>query len=462
MRSTYLPFALPDIDNEELLEIKDSLSTNWITTGPKVNQFEKAFAEIVGASYAIAVNSGTAAMHLSLEASGLTTEDIVVTTPYTFAASAEVIRYFNATPLFVDIDPVTLNLDPQKVLKAIDRLGEKQDNLKAILPVHIGGHPCDLDAIYEISDRYGLAVVEDAAHALPAKYRGRMIGSKKIPKKRLPDTRYQIPEEKQMPDSGSEGEILHLESSIQYPEGKGVEIRNLESGIRHLGSDGGGEGGERRFVCYSFYATKPLTTGEGGMIVTENEELAERCRIMSLHGMSRDAWKRYSEEGDWYYEIVAPGYKYNMTDIAAGMGLVQLKKLDRMYQRRKWIAEKYNQAFGEFAELEAPMSRPEIEHAWHLYILRLNLDQLEINRNQFIDELKKRNIGTSVHFIPLHIHPYYRETYGYKPNDFPVAYQQYQRVISLPIYSKMSDRDVLDVIEAVEDIVVKHRKGKVY
>ena len=198
------------------------------------------------------------------------------------------------------------------------------------------------------------------------------------------------------------------------------------------------------------------------MIVTEDKELAERCRIMSLHGMSRDAWKRYSEEGDWYYEIVAPGYKYNMTDIAAGMGLAQLKKLDRMFQRRKWIAEKYNQAFGEFAELETPAVKPEIEHAWHLYLLRLNLAQLEINRNQFIEELKKRNIGVSVHFIPLHIHPYYRETYGYKPEDFPVAYEQYLRVISLPIYSKMSDRDVLDVIEAVGDVVGRYRKGKVY
>ena len=445
MRTTFLPFALPDLDNEELLEIKDSLSTNWITTGPKVNQFEKEFAEVVGASFAIAVNSCTAAMHLSLEASGLTAEDIVVTTPYTFAASAEVIRYFNATPLFVDIDPETLNLDPQKVLATIDRLGERQGKVKAILPVHIGGYPCDLDEIYGIANRYVLAVIEDAAHALPTRYKGKLIGSGKLKigevPMQMPDARYQMPEKRQIPEEKRQIPDRRLEGDVRDPA----------SGIRYP-----------RFVCFSFYATKPLTTGEGGMIVTEDKELAERCRIMSLHGMSRDAWKRYSEEGDWYYEIVAPGYKYNMTDIAAGMGLAQLKKLDRMFQRRKWIAEKYNQAFGEFAELETPAVKPEIEHAWHLYLLRLNLAQLEINRNQFIEELKKRNIGTSVHFIPLHIHPYYRETYGYKPEDFPVAYEQYLRVISLPIYSKMSDRDVLDVIEAVGDVVGRYWKGKVY
>ena len=448
MRTTFLPFALPDIDNEELLEIKDSLSTNWITTGPKVNQFEKEFAEVVGASFAIAVNSGTAAMHLSLEASGLTAEDIVVTTPYTFAASAEVIRYFNATPLFVDIDPETLNLDPQKVLATIDRLGERQGKVKAILPVHIGGYPCDLDEIYVIANRYDLSVVEDAAHALPTKYKGRIIGAGGNEKRQIPED--QMPE-RQMP----EGQI----PDARYQMTEKRQIRRVD---RHLEGKGSAAGSGIRFTCFSFYATKSLTTGEGGMIVTEDKELAQRCRIMSLHGMSRDAWKRYTEEGDWYYEIVASGYKYNMTDIAAGMGFAQLKKLDRMFQRRIWIAERYNQAFGEFAELEAPTVKPEGEHAWHLYILRLNLAQLEINRNQFIEELKKRNIGVSVHFIPLHIHPYYRETYGYKPEDFPVAYEQYQRVISLPIYSKMSDRDVLDVIEAVGDVVGRYRKGKVY
>lgn len=449
MRTSFLPFALPDIDNEELLEIKDSLSTNWITTGPKVKQFEKEFAKVVGASHAIAVNSGTAAMHLSLEAGGLEQDDIVITSPFTFAASAEVIRYFNAIPLFVDIDAETLNFDPQEALETIDRLSEKQNKVKAILPVHIGGYPCDLDEIYEIASRYHLAVVEDAAHALPTRYSWRLVGS---------GVNYKLlGKSEQIPEGG-----------YQMPDETKGGIRNPESGIRDQVLEDGVSSGFRspvsypRFVCFSFYATKPLATGEGGMIVTENKELAERCRIMSLHGMSRDAWKRYDEDGDWYYEIVAPGYKYNMTDIAAGMGLVQLSKLNRMWERRKWIASRYNQAFSEYPELQIPVEQPEHEHAWHLYILRLNLDQLEINRNQFILELKKRNIGTSVHFIPLHIHPYYRETYGYQPEDFPVAYEQYQRVISLPIYSKMTDQDVHDVVDAVGEVVERFRKRKMF
>ncbi|MEX0599325.1 MAG: DegT/DnrJ/EryC1/StrS family aminotransferase, partial [Rhodothermales bacterium] len=211
---------------------------------------------------------------------------------------------------------------------------------------------------------------------------------------------------------------------------------------------------------FSFYATKPITTGEGGMICTDNEEWAERCRIMSLHGISRDAWKRYSSEGSWYYEIVAPGYKYNMTDIAAAIGLVQLKKAERMWARRRDIATRYSEVFQNEPALQIPYDRPDCQHAWHLYMLRLNLERLEIDRAQFIEEMKARNIGTSVHFIPLHIHPYYRETYGYEPEDFPVAYHEYLREVSLPIYSRMTDDDVADVIEAVLDVVSTFSKRK--
>ena len=212
------------------------------------------------------------------------------------------------------------------------------------------------------------------------------------------------------------------------------------------------------FTCFSFYATKPPTTGEGGMICTENDAWAERCRVMSLHGISKDAWNRYTAQGSWYYEIIAPGYKYNMPDIAAALGLAQLRKVERMWARRAEIARRYTQAFSDLSELEVPTARPDGQHAWHLYLLRLHASRLRISRNQFIEELKARNIGTSVHFIPLHLHPHYRKTYGYQPDDFPIAHREYQRVISLPIYSRMSDQDVEDVIHAVADVVSHYRR----
>jgi dTDP-4-amino-4,6-dideoxygalactose transaminase len=325
-------------------------------------------------------------MHLALEAIGLQRGDEVITTPYTFAATAEVVRYFDARPVLVDVDQCSLNMRADLIEAAIT------ERSRAIIPVHIAGLPTDLDGIQQIARRYHLAVIEDAAHAFPSRYKGRMVGS-------LSD-----------------------------------------------------------FTCFSFYATKTLTTGEGGMICTDNPAWAERCRIMALHGISKDAWKRYTAEGSWYYEIIAPGYKYNMTDIAAAMGLVQLRKAEVMWRRRSQIAQLYNEAFSALPELQTPHDRDDCQHAWHLYMLRLNLERLRIDRAQVLEALKRRKIGASVHFIPLHLHPYYRETYGYRPADFPVAYREYQREISLPIYSRMSDADVWDVIEAVGDIVRQGRR----
>lgn len=385
MRNNFLPFALPDIDDTELQQIKEALDSGWITTGPKAHQFEAEFAAAVGARHAIAVNSCTAAMHLALEAIGLQRGNEVITTPYTFAATAEVIRYFDARPVFVDVDERCLNMRADLLEAAVT------GRTRAVMPIHVAGLPADLDAIHEIAGRHGLPVIEDAAHAFPTKYKDRMVG-------------------------------------------------NLSD-----------------LTCFSFYATKTLTTGEGGMICTEDEALAERCRIMALHGISKDAWKRYTAEGSWYYEIAAPGYKYNMTDIAAAMGLAQLHKAERMWRRRQEIAAQFNQAFGGLPQLQVPHDRTDCQHAWQLYMLRLNLQGLRISRAEFIEELKRHNIGVSVHFIPLHIHPYYRETYGYRPEDFPVAYREYQREISLPIYSKMSDADVSDVIDAVTKIVDTHK-----
>ena len=383
-RQSFLPFALPDVDNAELFQIKEALESGWVTTGPKTRQFEAEFASAVGAKHAIAVNSCTAAMHLALEAIGLRRGDEVITTPYTFAATAEVVRYFDARPIFVDVDARTFNMRPDLLEASIT------PRTKAIIPIHIAGLPAEMDDILEVATRHNLPVIEDAAHAFPTHYKGRIIGSLS------------------------------------------------------------------QFTCFSFYATKTLTTGEGGMICTDNDEWAERCRIMALHGISKDAWKRYTAEGSWYYEIIAPGYKYNMTDIAAAMGLAQLQKAERMRDRRRAIAEQFNRVFRELPAVQIPDDRDDCQHAWHLYMLRLNLNHLDIDRARFADELKQRNIGVSVHFIPLHLHPYYRETYGYQPEDFSVAYHEYLREVSLPIYSKMSDADVKDVIEAVLEIVQAH------
>ena len=382
----FIPFALPDIERSEIDLVTQVLQSGWITTGNRTREFEAAFAQAVGAKHAAAVNSCTAAMHLALEALGLERGDEVITSPYTFAATAEVIRYFDARPVLVDVDGRCLNIDPGGIERAIT------PKTKAILPIHIAGLPAEMDEIGAIAARHGLPVIEDAAHAFPTSYRGRPIGS------------------------------------------------------------------ISKVTCFSFYATKTITTAEGGMICTDDDEIAERCRIMSLHGISRDAWKRYTAEGSWYYEIVAPGFKYNMTDVAAALGLGQLRRAEGMWARRREIADRYNRAFSASTHLQTPHDRTDCRHAWHLYMLRLNLDRLAIDRAVFIEELRKRGIGASVHFIPLHIHPYYRETYGYSENDFPVAHREFQREVSLPIYSKMSDEEVNRVISAVLEIAELHSR----
>lgn len=379
MRDHFLPFALPDTDESEVTAVSEVIRSGWLTTGKHVRAFEAAFAELVGAKHAIAVNSCTAAMHLVLEAIGIKAGDRVLTTPYTFAATAEVIRYLGAHPVFVDVLPDSFNIDPAKIAAKL-----RDEKISAIIPVHVAGEPCDLDAIRDVAG--GIPVIEDAAHALPARLGGRIVGS--------------ISE----------------------------------------------------FACFSFYATKTLSTGEGGMITTNDTVAADRCRIMSLHGISRDAWKRYTAEGSWAYEIIAPGFKYNLTDIAGAMGMVQLGKLDVMWRRRAEIARRYDAAFAKTSVLQLPARHPENQHAWHLYMLRVDNERVRGGRDRFIDELRRRNIGASVHFIPLHLHPYYRDTYGYRAEDFPVATREYSREISLPIYSRMSDTEVEDVIEAVLEV----------
>lgn len=396
MRETFLNFSPPSIGAEEINEVVDTLRSGWITTGPKTKRFEQEFAETVGAPASLAVNSGTAAMHVALAALGVGAGDAVITTPMTFVSSVHVIEQVGAQPIMVDVEPDTLNIDPARVAEAIDAARRQGLRVKGILPVHLYGHPCDMNRLIELAREHDLAIVDDAAHALPARHDGRMIGSFAKP-----------------------------------------------NGVRVL-------------TCFSFYATKNLTTGEGGML-TGPANLIDEARIWSLHGMSRDAWDRYSANGSWYYEVIRPGFKYNLTDIQAALGLQQLRKLKVFQARRQEIAHEYNESFSKFTELSCPITRPNVEHAWHLYVLRLNLEQLRITRNEFIEELKQRQIGASVHFIPVHLHPYYRDKYGFQPGDFPVAFNEFQRIISLPLHPRLTARDVHDVIAAVEEIVVKFK-----
>lgn len=372
------------IGEEEIAEVVDTLRSNWITTGPKTRQFETDFAAYLQAPGALALSSCTAALHTALVSARVGPGDEVITTPMTFAASVNVIEHVGARPVLVDVEPDTLNLDPRAVDAAVTA------RTRAILAVHYAGHPADLDPLCAIADARKCILVEDAAHALPARYRGRPIGSRGNP------------------------------------------------------------------TAFSFYATKNLTTAEGGMLTAAPEFLAQ-ARIVGLHGMNRDAWKRYAQGGSWYYEVLLPGFKYNMTDIQAALGLWQLRKLARFQQRRAEIVDQYNRAFGDEPALELPVSRAEVEHAWHLYVLRLRLDALSIDRNRFIQELAARNIGTSVHFIPIHLHPYYRDRYRFSPASFPVAYANYERMLSLPLAPRLSDGDVSDVIEAVRDVVRSFR-----
>ncbi len=381
IRNTFLQPFKHSIGEEEINEVVNTLKSDWITTGPKTFKFEEMFSESVNSKYAIAVNSCTAALHLSLAACGIEDRDEVITTPLTFAATSEVIIHQNAKPIFVDIEKETFNIDPAKIEEKITK------KTKAIIPVHYGGHACAMDEIITIANDYDLMVIEDAAHAIGTKYKDKNIGN--------------------------------------------------------IGD----------MTCFSFYATKNLTTAEGGMITTNDEELAEKARILSLHGISKDAWNRYSSEGSWYYEILFPGFKYNMSDLQASIGIHQLDKLDHMQKRREEIANIYNNSFKDIPQIFIPTVKSYTTHAWHLYPLLINTDLLKINRNEFIEALKAENIGTSVHFIPLHLHPYYKERYGFKRGDFPNAEDIFDHEISLPLYPRMTDEDVFDVVYAVRQLI---------
>ena len=389
----FLPFALPEIGEEEIAEVVDTLRSGWVTTGPKARRFEADFSAFLGDGkggqsgdglHSIAVNSATAGLHLALEALGIGPGDEVITTTHTFTATAEVVRYLGADVKLVDIDPATLNIDPAAVEAAIT------PRTKLIMPVHYAGLAADMQSLLAIARKHGLKVVEDAAHALPTTIGGQTVGT--------------------------------------------------------LGSDA---------TVFSFYANKTITTGEGGMLVTRDPALAERARVMRLHGMNRDAFDRFTATvPSWYYEVVAPGFKYNLTDIAAALGIHQLKRVRGFQQRRAQIAALYEAAFADLPLIPAPRPLNGDMHAWHLYVLRL-ADGAGVERNLFIERLFKAGIGCSVHYIPLHLHPYWRDRYALGAAQFPHSQHAYERMVSLPLYTRMSDGDVQRVVQAVRAALVR-------
>ena len=412
-RDSFLPFSLPTIGDEEIAEVVDSLRSGWVTTGPKTKRFEDQFRDYVSSKHAIAVNSCTAGLHIALTALGIGPGDEVIVPTLTFCSTSNVVVHLGAKPVLVDVGE-DFNVKPECIKAAIT------PHTKAIMPVHFGGQACELEAIYDTALRHNLPIVEDAAHAVGSTYHGYKIGSDAI-------------------------QVSSPKPQVTGPNPAADDLRPVTCSVRHA-------------TVFSFYATKNMTTGEGGMITTADDELAEWMRSLSLHGMSKDAWKRYTTAGSWYYEVVAPGYKDNMTDIQAAMGIHQLRKLDGFIEARQKYTRMYDEAFTQMPELETPVIRPDRNHVYHLYAIRLCLEQLTIDRAQFIEELKARNIGSSVHFIPVHLHPYYQQTFGYKKGDLPQAEYLYERIVSLPLFPKMTEEDVQDVIVAVKAILHEKRR----
>ncbi|HWX21803.1 MAG TPA: DegT/DnrJ/EryC1/StrS family aminotransferase [Candidatus Binatia bacterium] len=392
-----IPFHKPSIGQPEIEEVVDCLKSGWLTTGPKTKQFEQEFACYLQRRLAVAVNSCTAALHLALEAIGLKAGQRVVVPTLTFAATAEVVRYFGAVPLFADCRLEDLNLDVTDAAQRIESALARDEQIAAIIPVHYGGQIGDVAGVKALAGQHDLKVIEDAAHCCPAYYRDNEASAWKT--------------------VGTEAEIS----------------------------------------CFSFYANKTITTGEGGMACTDSAEHADRMRIMSLHGISRDAWKRYTAEGSWYYEILAPGYKYNLPDLAAAIGLQQLRKAEKLHERRSQWARLYSELLGDMDEITLPKVMANRIHSWHLFPVRLMLDRVNLDRAEVIAELKKAGIGASVHWMPLHMHPYYRQQLGCEPSDYPCAASVYRQLISLPLYPDMTAEDVGYVCRNLRGIVARSR-----
>jgi len=383
VRAEFLPYGRQSVDEDDISAVVETLRSDWLTTGPKVGEFEEAFAAWIGARYAVSFSSGTAALHGAAFAAGLGAGDEAITSPLTFAATANCVLYQGGKPVFADVRQDTLNIDPEFIAARIT------PHTKALLPVDYAGHPADLDELHEIADRHGLTIIEDACHALGAGYRGRRVGS-----------------------------------------------------ISHM-------------TVFSFHPVKHLTTGEGGMVTTDNPRFAETLRKFRNHGISSEARERQIQ-GQWHYEMVLLGFNYRLTDVACALGLRQLAKLERNLARRREIAAKYSEALHTLSGVTLPIVRDDVLPAWHLYPVRFDLDSLSVSRTQIFQALRAENIGINVHYIPVHLHPYYRERFAFKPGDYPMAESGYERLISLPMFHAMTDQDVNDVITAVRKVIAEY------
>jgi perosamine synthetase len=407
MMDKSVPFFRPDLGDAEIEEVVATLRSGWLTSGPRVKRFETEFAAAVRGAHAVAVNSCTAALHLAVEALGLQAGEVVAIPTMTFAATGEVLRYLGALPLLVDCEPSTQNMDLEDLERKVaalragrlPRAFRPDAPVVGIIPVHVAGHLMDVAAVQARAKAHGWWVVEDAAHAFPAAWR---------------------------PSAAAPWQAC-------------------------------GEG-TADVSCFSFYANKTITTGEGGMAVTSRPELADRMRLMSLHGLSQDAWERYSGGRSWDYRIVAPGFKYNLTDVAAAIGLVQLARAEALRVERERIADRYRAAFQELEEIELPPASANRIHSWHLFPIRLRLEALQIDRNAFLEELRARGVGFSVHWRPLHLHPYYRETFGWSPEDLPAATAVWERLVSLPLFPGMSEEEIVHVTRTVAALCAQHRR----
>jgi len=386
MRKEFLVFGKPVIQKEEVNEVVDSLQSGWLSTGPKVMKFQEAFKEYIGSKYTVALNSCTAGLHLSMLVAGIGKGDEVITTPMTFAATANAIVHVGAKPVFVDIDRETMNIDPSLIERKINQ------RTRAIIPVHFAGRPCEMDTIMKLKTKYNLTVIDDAAHAIESEYKGRKIGV----------------------------------------------IADM--------------------TAFSFYVTKNLTTGEGGMVTTNNKKYARAMEALALHGMSRGAWRRYSDKGFKHYEIIKPGFKYNMMDIQAAIGIHQLKRVNEYLRRRRRVWEMYDDAFRNLPLIRPAPQEKGTTHARHLYTILVETEKLKVGRDRLQQALYEQNIGTGIHFISLHLHKYYRDRFGYKRGDFPNAEFVSDRTISLPLSAGLKDKDILDVIAAVKKMMNKYSK----
>jgi perosamine synthetase len=423
-----VPFYKPSLGDDEVAEVVATLRGGWLTTGPRTKQFEAEFGSYMGHRHSVALNSCTAALHLALEAIGLQPDDSVLVPTMTFAATAEVVRYFQAHPVLVDCQVNDFNMDVADAERRLIAEQGRGRRVVAIIPVYYGGQIGDVAGVRDLADRYGLKVIEDAAHCCPAFFLDEKAEIRKL-------------------KAGSENLRPETGNLIAGSEKLKAEIGKLKSD-----PDGGvwrSVGWGADISCYSFYANKTITTGEGGMACTNNDAYADRMRIMSLHGISKDAWKRYTGEGSWYYEIIAPGFKYNLTDIASAIGIHQVRKADRLHKLRTELAAAYQERLGGVEEILLPRQLPGRIHSWHLYPIRLRLDRISCDRAEFISRLTRQGIGSSVHWLPLHMHPYYRETYGYRPEDYPVAARLYPELVTLPLYPDMGEEGLDAVCKAV-------------